>query len=97
MSGEEVCEDIPTKIIIAMVMCIAGVVSIVIALGFAILKIIVLNGHLALLLIMLMVTLFACVPSISMYGTYKYAECLNNELARKINEWLQAIEQRGGE
>jgi ABC-type transport system involved in cytochrome bd biosynthesis fused ATPase/permease subunit len=97
MSGEEVCEDIPTKTIIAMAICSAGVVSIVVALGLAMLKTIVLNGHLALLLIMLMVALFACVPSISMYGTYKYAECLNNELARKINEWLQAIEQRGGE
>ena len=40
-----------------------------------------------------------------MYGTYKYAECLNNDLVRKINELLNAIENidsyekqnRGGE
>ena len=97
MKDKEVCGDIPTKTIIAMVICGAGAIGIVIALGLAMLKAIVLPGDSALLLVMLMITLFACVPSISMYGTYKYAECLNNELARKINEWLQAIENRGGE
>lgn len=105
MKDKEVCDDIPTKTIIAMVVCIAGVVSIVVALGLAMLKAIVLPGDSASLLIMLMVALFACVPSISMYGTYKYAECLNRELARKIDEWLNAIEtidsnekqNRGGE
>jgi len=105
MRDKEVCDGITTKIIIAMVICGAGVISIVVVLGLAMLKAIVLPGDSALLLIMLMVTLFACVPSISMYGTYEYAECLNKELARKINEWLQAIENidsykeqnRGGE
>ncbi len=105
MGSKEVCGGITTKTIIAMVICIAGVVSIVVALGLAMLKAIVLPGDSALLLIMLMVALFACVPSISMYGTYKYAECLNNDLARKIDEWLNAIEiidsyekqNRGGE
>ena len=105
MEDKEVCGGITTKIIIAMVICGAGVISIVVVLGLAMLKAIVLPGDSALLLIMLMVTLFACVPSISMYGTYEYAECLNKELARKINEWLQAIENidsykeqnRGGE
>ncbi len=92
MRDKEVCGGITTKIIIAMVICSAGVISIVVVLGLAMLKAIVLSGDSALLLIMLMVTLFACVPSISMYGTYEYAECLNKELARKINEWLQAIE-----
>lgn len=105
MGSKEVCGGITTKTIIAMVVCIAGVVSIVVALGLAMLKAIVLPGDSASLLIMLMVALFACVPSISMYGTYKYAECLNRELARKISEWLNAIEtidsnekqNRGGE
>ncbi len=92
MGSKEVCGGITTKTIIAMVVCIAGVVSIVVALGLAMLKAIVLPGDSASLLIMLMVALFACVPSISMYGTYKYAECLNRELARKISEWLNAIE-----
>lgn len=92
MKDKEVCGGITTKTIIAMVVCIAGVVSIVVALGLAMLKAIVLPGDSASLLIMLMVALFACVPSISMYGTYKYAECLNRELARKISEWLNAIE-----
>ena len=92
MGDKEVCDDITTKTIIAMVICEVGVVGIVIALGLAMLKAIVLPGNSALLLIMLMVALFACVPSISMYGTYKYAECLNSDLARIINEWLQAIE-----
>ena len=92
MKDKEVCGGITTKIIIAMVVCEVGVISIVVMLGLAMLKAIVLNGHSALLLIMLMVTLFACVPSISMYGTYKYAECLNSDLARIISEWLQAIE-----
>ena len=90
MGEKEVCDDVRIKTIIAMVVCAVGVVSIVVVLGFAMLKTIALPGHLALFLIMLMVALFACVPSISMYGTYKYAECLNNDLARKINEWLQA-------
>jgi ABC-type transport system involved in cytochrome bd biosynthesis fused ATPase/permease subunit len=88
-----------------MVICGAGAISIVVVLGLAMLKVIVLPGDSALLLVMLMITLFACVPSISMYGTYKYAECLNSDLARIINEWLQAIEtidtyekqNRGGE
>jgi len=105
MKGKEVCGDIPTKTIIAMAICGAGAIGIVITLGLAMLKAIVLSGDSALLLVMLMITLFACVPSISMYGTYEYAECLNKELARKINEWLQAIENidtyekqnRGGE
>jgi len=92
MKDKEVCGGITTKIIIAMVVCEVGVISIVVMLGLAMLKAIVLNGHSALLLVMLMITLFACVPSISMYGTYKYAECLNNDLAKKISEWLQAIE-----
>ena len=92
MRNKEVCGDIPTKTIIAMVVCGAGVIGIVITLGFAMLKAVVLSGNSALLLVMLMITLFACVPSISMYGTYKYAECLNNDLAKKISEWLQAIE-----
>ena len=92
MKDKEVCDGITTKIIIAMVICSAGVIGIVVALGLAMLKVIVLPGNSALLLIMLMITLFACVPSISMYGTYKYAECLNSDLVRKINEWLQAIE-----
>jgi ABC-type maltose transport system permease subunit len=105
MRDKEVCGGITTKTIIAMVICGAGVVGIIVALGFAMLKVIVLPGDSASLLVMLMITLFACVPSISMYGTYKYAECLNNDLVRKINEWLQAIENidtnekqnRGGE
>lgn len=97
MGRKEVCGDIPTKTIIAMVICEVGTVVIVVVLGLVMLKSIVINGDLASLLIMLMITLFACVPSISMYGTYKYAECLNNDLARKINEWLQEIENRGGE
>ena len=105
MGDKEVCDDITTKTIIAMVICGVGVVGIVIALGLAMLKTIVLPGDSALLLVMLMVALFACVPSISMYGTYKYAECLNSDLMRKISEWLQAIESidshekqnRGGE
>jgi len=105
MKDKEVCGDIPTKTIIAMAICGAGAIGIVITLGLAMLKAIVLNGDFASLLIMLMVALFACVPSISMYGTYKYAECLNSDLARKISEWLQAIENidshekqnRGGE
>jgi hypothetical protein len=105
MKDKEVCDDIPTKTIITMAICEVGVIGIVIALGLAMLKTIVLPDNSASLLIMLMVTLFACVPSISMYGTYKYAECLNSELARKISEWLNAIEtidsyekqNRGGE
>jgi hypothetical protein len=105
MKDKEVCGGITTKIIIAMAVCEVGVIGIVIALGLAMLKAIVLPGNSALLLVMLMITLFACVPSISMYGTYKYAECLNSDLARIINEWLQAIEtidtyekqNRGGE
>ena len=105
MRNKEVCGDIPTKTIIAMAICGAGAIGIVITLGLAMLKSIVLPGDSALLLVMLMITLFACVPSISMYGTYKYAECLNSDLARIINEWLQAIENidsykeqnRGGE
>ncbi len=97
MRNKEVCENIPSKTIIAVVMCSAGAIGIVIALGLAMLKAIVLSGDFASLLIMLMITLFMCVPSISMYGTYKYAECLNNELARKINEWLSTIKNRGGE
>jgi len=92
MKDKEVCGGITTKIIIAMVVCEVGVISIVVVLGFAMLKAVVLSGNSALLLVMLMITLFACVPSISMYGTYKYAECLNNDLAKKISEWLQAIE-----
>jgi len=92
MRNKEVCGDIPTKTIIAMAICGAGAIGIVITLGLAMLKSIVLPGDSALLLVMLMITLFACVPSISMYGTYKYAECLNSDLARIINEWLQAIE-----
>jgi len=105
MKDKEVCGDIPTKTIIAMAICGAGAIGIVIALGLAMLKAIVLPGDSALLLVMLMITLFACVPSISMYGTYKYAECLNSDLVRKINELLNAIENidsyekqnRGGE
>jgi len=92
MRNKEVCGDITTKTIIAMAICGAGAIGIVITLGLAMLKSIVLPGDSALLLVMLMITLFACVPSISMYGTYKYAECLNSDLARIINEWLQAIE-----
>jgi len=95
--NKEACEDIANRTIITAVICIAGVIGIVIALGLAMLKAIVLSGDLASLLIMLMVTLFMCVPSISMYGTYKYAECLNNELVKKIIEWLSTIENRGGE
>jgi len=105
MKDKEVCGGITTKIIIAMAICEVGTVVIVVVLGLAMLKSIVLPGNSALLLVMLMIALFACVPSISMYGTYEYAECLNRELARKINEWLQAIEtidtnekqNRGGE
>ena len=105
MKDKEVCGGITTRTIIAMAICEVGTVVIVVVLGLAMLKTIVLPGDSALLLVMLMITLFACVPSISMYGTYKYAECLNSDLARKISEWLQAIENidtnekqnRGGE
>ena len=85
MKDKEVCGGIPTKTIIAMAVCEVGAISIVVVLGLAMLKSIVLSGNSALLLIILMITLFACVPSISMYGTYKYAECLNSDLARIIN------------
>ena len=87
------CGSITTKTIIAMVICIVGVVSIAVVLGLAMLRTIALPGYSGLLLIMLMTALYACVPSISMYGTYKYAECLIDDLMREINEWLR----RGGE
>jgi len=95
------CDSITTKTIIAMIVCIIGVVGIVVVLGLMMLRVIAPSSHLALLLIMLMIALFACVPSISMYGTYKYAECLNDDLMRKITKWLQESttneEHRGGE
>ena len=87
-----VCDDIRTKTIIAMIICAVGVVSIFVVLGLAMLKTIALPGYSALFLIMLATVLFACVPSISMYGTYKYAEFLNNDLAEKISEWLYLYE-----
>ena len=83
------CNSITTKTIIAMVICIIGVVSIFVTLGLAMLRTIVLHGYSPLFLIMLATTLFVCVPSISMYGTYKYAECLNDDLMREITKWLQ--------
>jgi len=101
VNREEACGGVRTKVIIAMVVCAVGVVSIFVVLGLAMLRTIVLHGYSPLFLIMLATTLFVCVPSISMYGTYKYAECLNDDLMRIINEWLQAIttneEHRGGE
>jgi len=93
MSREEVCEDIATRTTVAMVICAVGVVSIFVVIGLAMLKTIVLPGHSALLLIMLVTVLFGCMPFLSIYGTYKYAECLIDDLMREINEWLQ----RGGE
>jgi len=95
------CDSITTKTIIAMVVCSIGVVSIFVVLGLAMLRTIALPGYSALFLIMLATILFACVPSISIYGTYKYAECLNDDLMREITKWLQAIttneENRDGE
>ena len=100
MGEKEVCNDVRIKTIIAMVVCAVGVISIFVVLGLAMLKTIALPDHSVSLLIMLMVTLFACIPSISMYGTYKYAECLSDDLVRKISEWLQSgttnEENRGG-
>jgi len=93
MSREEVCEDIATRTTVAMVICAVGVVSIFAVIGLAMLKTIALPGHSALLLIMLAVVLYSCLPFLSIYGTYKYAECLIDDLMREINEWLQ----RGGE
>ena len=90
MSEKEVCNDIRTKVIIAMVICIIGTISIFVMLGLAMLKTIVLPGYSGLFLIMLATALFACVPSISIYGTYKYAECLIDDLMREITKWLQA-------
>ena len=87
-----VCDDIRTKTIIAMIICAVGVVSITIVLGLMMLRAIASPGYSALLLIMLMTGLFACMPFLSIYGTYKYAECLNNDLAEKINEWLYLYE-----
>ena len=89
MNREEACGGVRTKVIIAMVVCSIGVVSIFVVLGLAMLRTVVLPGYSPLFLIMLAAILFVCVPSISMYGTYKYAECLNDDLVRKINEWLQ--------
>ena len=95
------CDSITTKTIIAMVICIIGVTSIFIVLGLAMLRTIALPGYSPLLLIMLATVLFVCVPFLSMYGTYKYAKCLNDDLMREINEWLQESttneEHRGGE
>ena len=93
MGSDEVCNDVRTKTIIAMIMCIIGVVSIFVVIGLAMLRTIALPGHSALLLIMLAVVLYSCLPFLSIYGTYKYAECLIDDLMREINEWLS----RGGE
>ena len=55
MRNKEVCGDIPTKTIIAMAVCGAGVIGIVAVLGLAMLKAVVLSGNSALLLVMLMI------------------------------------------